>query len=75
VSLTPRYQILAIFESIFSAYTKPCANLMNQGPRGDCLIKKKPRVENLMALFIYVMYRNINIKKLFINIDIKNLIN
>jgi hypothetical protein len=43
VSLTLRDQILAIFESIFSANTKPYAKRLqpvNQGPRGDCLIKK-----------------------------------
>jgi hypothetical protein len=43
VSLTPQNQILAIFESIFSENMKPNAKRLqpvNQGPRGDWLMKK-----------------------------------
>jgi hypothetical protein len=41
--------------SIFSANSKPYSKqllLMNQGPRGDCLMKK-PRVENLLTLSLW----------------------
>jgi hypothetical protein len=39
-----RLDFLGEFEAIFEM-----ALTMNQGPRGDCLMKK-PRVENLMTL-------------------------
>jgi hypothetical protein len=41
--MTPRDSILAIFESIFSANTKPYAKRfqpVNKGSMGDCLMKK-----------------------------------